>query len=132
MKECIVQQKIAFLSGLLLLSDEQYGARAHALEPVEGKSGVYNVVARVEFKAGEIIGVETIDKIQAKLLVTVDPDSENDLEAGSDEDTDEDLEAGSDEDTDEDLIDYAKELGIKNPEKLSREALEKAIIEAEK
>lgn len=56
MKYKVAGTKANFTSGEINLSEEQYKARAHALEPM-GK-GKYLILSPVEFKAGEVVEVE--------------------------------------------------------------------------
>ena len=50
-----VDQPITLYSGELILTAAQAAARAHSLEPVEGKKGRYVILDAVQFKAGEVI-----------------------------------------------------------------------------
>ena len=52
-KYVVTGAQVKFISGELGLSDEQYEARQHALEPLE--KGAYKVLSVVCFKRGEIV-----------------------------------------------------------------------------
>ncbi len=52
----VVGPSVNFSDGVLELSEEQYGARAHNLEDL-GK-GRYKIVNTVQFKHGEMVGYE--------------------------------------------------------------------------
>jgi hypothetical protein len=49
-------------SGYIGLDKRQAGARRHLIRPVKGKKGVYEVLTSIELKAGEVIGLEKLDK----------------------------------------------------------------------
>lgn len=107
----------AFNAGmLLLLKKDQYEARKHALKPLG--DDVYEVLGRVEFKKGEIIGLcGELSKYDRTVLKPV---HEEDVPPeGSDiRDGEEDL---------NELIALAEELGLKKAHKKSREKLIKFI-----
>ena len=65
--------------GLIGLSDAQAACRARHLNPV--KKGLYEIIAPVQFKAGEIIALAKPDKITAAKLEIVKPDSKPDPES---------------------------------------------------
>ena len=60
MKRVSFSKPIELFSGRIRLTDAQANVRAHSLKPV-GK-GIYEIVGKVEFKAGELIVLESIPK----------------------------------------------------------------------
>lgn len=62
---------INLFGGVVGLSKAQAASRSHALKKL--KSGRFEVVAPVQFKAGEIIGLEKPDKATLLLLESCDP-----------------------------------------------------------
>lgn len=54
--------QVVRLAGEVALSDEQARRRARRVKPVEGKKGVYQLDEPLDFKAGEIIGLDVVPK----------------------------------------------------------------------
>jgi len=55
-------------SGIVKLTDKQAKGRAHKLEPVDGKKGLYRLIGPNQFKAGQVIGYDgEIPKVHAHL-----------------------------------------------------------------
>lgn len=67
-----VKAAVGFSAGtVLFLSEGQVAARRHVLDPLGGKK--YRVTDRVEFKAGEVIGIEgEPDRVAATRLEAID------------------------------------------------------------
>lgn len=67
----VTAAKVTFGPGTVLrLKKEQYDARSHNLEPIE--KNIYTVEAPVEFKSGEVIGLEgDVNKAQLELVQKV-------------------------------------------------------------
>jgi hypothetical protein len=58
-----------FNAGVLELSEEQYQARAHLLEPIKDRPGFYNILKPTGFKRGEVLGFSgEVNKALAKDL----------------------------------------------------------------
>lgn len=74
MKRVSFSKPIELFSGLIGLTDAQASVRAHSLKPV-GKD-VYEIVGKVEFKAGEQVKMESIPKALAALPAG-DPDKKS-------------------------------------------------------
>ncbi len=55
MEKYIVRKEIKLSTGLIGLTDDQAKARALNIMPVEGSDGVYEILAPIQFKVGEII-----------------------------------------------------------------------------
>jgi hypothetical protein len=121
MKEYKVTGKVVgFNTGdQLLLSEKQYQARKHALEPVKGKKNLYSVLSRIEFKNGEIFGYSgEFGKAALESVIDINAKQEPAKSAEA-------------KISDKELIARAEELGIKKPGRKSREELLHLIAEAE-
>jgi len=57
------------ISGEVALSEAQAKRRAGRIRPVQGKKGVYQLDELQDFKAGEIIGLETVPKALYRYFV---------------------------------------------------------------
>ena len=66
MKRVSFSKPIELFTGIIGLTDAQANVRAHSLKPV-GK-GIYEIVGKVEFKAGEPIAFKSIPKALITLL----------------------------------------------------------------
>ncbi len=64
---------VELFSGLIGLSDDQAACRSGKLKPVDDQDGVYEILDRVQFKAGEVIGLEDPAKV---ILSRVEPTPE--------------------------------------------------------
>ena len=70
----IVTARVAkFKSGTLRLSERQARVRSYGLETVSERKRLYRVVKEIEFKKGEIIGIDKadVDKRRAMLITPV-------------------------------------------------------------
>ena len=74
----VIGRYVKFMSGVLELSKEQYGAREHALTPVEGKEDLYQVLKPTGFKKGEEFGYD--GKVNKALLKDLSIDREEEEE----------------------------------------------------
>ena len=64
MKRVSFSKAIELFAGRIGLTDAQASVRGHSLKPVG--NGVYEIVSKVEFKAGESIELESLPKSLAK------------------------------------------------------------------
>lgn len=58
MKTYQIIKPVTLTSGVVRLTEEQARARAHKLEAVKGKKGLYRITGPNQFKAGQEIGYE--------------------------------------------------------------------------
>lgn len=63
MYQYITTAIVAFFAGLIGLTDKQAATRTRFLKKVPGRPGVYEILGQIQFKVGEIIGLENPDKI---------------------------------------------------------------------
>ena len=63
MKKYQTLKTITFLTGILELSPEQAAKRQHRLKKKGVRGSKYEVIDEVQFKAGEIIGIEKVNKL---------------------------------------------------------------------
>lgn len=61
MRQYKVLQTVGFASGVIGLSADQARPRLRALEKTK-TNGIYKLIGSVEFKAGEVIGLEEVPK----------------------------------------------------------------------
>lgn len=77
MKTYKIIQPVTLTSGVVRLTDEQARMRAHKLEAVKGKKGLYRITGPNQFKAGQEIGYEgDLPKTLATDMEAADADAE--------------------------------------------------------
>ena len=62
MKKYQVNTPVKFFSGEIELAEKQAAKRSHCLAPVKGKKGVFEILSMVQFKAGEVVGLNNASK----------------------------------------------------------------------
>lgn len=70
MKRYQTTQTLRLFGGLVGLTDRQAQTRSHFLQKM--KTGIYEIVSPVEFKAGETIRLDKPDKITRAMLIGED------------------------------------------------------------
>ncbi len=73
MLKYITTAMVELFSGLIGLSDKQAACRPGKVKQVKDKKGVYEILGKIQFKAGETIGLDDPDKV---ILARVDPTPE--------------------------------------------------------
>jgi len=75
MKQYLTKEVVSIFTGFIRLSDHQAAVRSYGIEATDEK-GVYQILSKIQFKAGEEIGLDKPDKITLSLLECLEPDQE--------------------------------------------------------